>query len=72
MTAVGDTIRGWIVCLIPRFVCLWLWTEEIPLGAWAPHILGRVLGRDPRRVKPDDRMRESHRRLEPKQSETDE
>ena len=46
-----DTIRSWLVCLLPRFVCRWLWREErIPLGHWAPHILGRYLGVEGQRV----------------------
>ena len=46
-----DTLRSWLVCLLPRFFCVWLWHRDLPLGAWAPHILGRVLGSDAQRVK---------------------
>lgn len=46
----GDTVRSWLVCYLPRFVCRWLWNADLPLGAWAPHVLGRVLGSDARRL----------------------
>lgn len=50
---VGDAVRSWLVCLLPRWLCRWLWSQEwISLGWWAPHVLGRVLGSDARRVKP--------------------
>jgi hypothetical protein len=54
MSLDGDTVRSWVVCLIPRRVCVWLWAQEewFPvLGAWGPHILGRMLGVDAQRVK---------------------
>ena len=44
------TIRSWLVLLIPRCVCRALWSAGVPLGAWAPHVLGRVLGVDAVRV----------------------
>jgi hypothetical protein len=50
-TGVGDTVRIWLVCLLPRAVCRWLWALDVPLGRWAPHILGRCLGRDAVRVR---------------------
>ena len=39
-----DRVRSWLICLVPRFVCSWLWNLDVPLGYWAPHVLGRVLG----------------------------
>jgi hypothetical protein len=45
-----DTIQSWLVCLLPRFVCEWLWELDIGLGSWTPHILGRVFGVDAHRV----------------------
>jgi len=47
----SDTVRSWLVCLLPRCFCVWLWHQDLPLGAWAPHILGRVLGSDAQRVQ---------------------
>jgi hypothetical protein len=48
----SDTVRSWLVCMLPRCFCVWLWAQEyMPLGSWAPHILGRVLGSDAKRVK---------------------
>ena len=46
----GDKIKSWVVCVIPRPVCKTLWNANISLGGWAPHILGRVLNSDVRRV----------------------
>jgi hypothetical protein len=44
----GDSIRSWLVCLLPEFVAGWIWewseTSGVPLGAWAPHIFGRSIG----------------------------
>lgn len=49
----GDQVRNWLIYLMPRSVCRWLWAHEnIPLGGWAPFVLGRVLGSVPRRHKP--------------------
>lgn len=43
----SDTIRTWLICLVSRRVCRWLWLEErIPLGHWGPFILMRTLGPD--------------------------
>lgn len=47
----GDTVRSWLVCLVPRRVCMWLWEAEMPMGRWAPHVLGRILGCDAIRIK---------------------
>lgn len=46
----ADTVMSWLSCLLPRVLCRWLWDNDIPLGAWAPHILGRVLGANAVRV----------------------
>lgn len=44
-TPITDAIRSWLVCLLPRWFCRWLWAAEwISLGRWAPHILGRTFG----------------------------
>jgi hypothetical protein len=48
-----DTVMSWLVCLLPVKACQWLWHQKrIPLGGWAPHVLGRVLGVDPICVEP--------------------
>jgi hypothetical protein len=43
-----DHIMSWLICLVPRFVCQWLWdrSEETgkPLGRWAPHVFGKAIG----------------------------
>lgn len=43
--------RKLVVCLIPRFICSWLWRCDLVLGDWAPYVFGRVIGRDPEPVK---------------------
>lgn len=43
-----DHMLSWVVCLVPRRVCRWLWyrSEDTgkPLGRWAPHIFGKMVG----------------------------
>lgn len=46
-----DRVQSWLVCLLPRAFCAWIWEQDVPLGSWAPHVLGRVLGSDARRAK---------------------
>lgn len=50
-----DRVMGWAICLVPRFICQWLWSwsEEhgIGLGVWGPHVFGRCLGVGGRRIK---------------------
>ncbi len=45
-----DTLMSWLVCLLPRSLCAWLWlrseTNGRPLGRWAPHIFGWCVGSD--------------------------
>jgi hypothetical protein len=36
--------RGWVVALLPRRAARWLWRLDIPLGHWAPYVLGQSLG----------------------------
>lgn len=45
-----DDVMAWVVCVLPRTVCVWIWDLDIHLGCWAPHILGRIIGSDARRV----------------------
>ena len=44
----SDTIMSWLICLVPRFVCRWLWYRSERtgkrLGLWAPHILCKMIG----------------------------
>lgn len=41
----GDRIMSICVLLLPQAVAHWLWcNERIPLGSWAPHVLGRSMG----------------------------
>jgi hypothetical protein len=56
---ISDVIMSWAVCLIPKFICLILWklsnSNYFPffpfLGRLAPHILGRLLGVDAKRIE---------------------
>lgn len=48
---VNDATRSWLVCLLPRFFWRWLWSLDLPLGNWAPHVFGRVVGVDGERVR---------------------
>jgi len=45
---VADWLRFWVVHLLPSFAAAWLWdfAESIgwPLGKWAPHVFGRMMG----------------------------
>jgi len=50
MRTEGDVIRSWLVCLVPRFVWRWVWSLDVPLGKWAPFVLGRVIGSNCKRV----------------------
>jgi len=48
---VMDATRSWLVHLLPKCACAALWRADIPLGHWAPHVLGRVLGTNAKRIK---------------------
>ena len=37
-------MRKFLCMLLPRFIAAWVWCLGIPLGKWAPHILGRAMG----------------------------
>ena len=41
-------VRSWLICLVPQFVCVWLWDRAErtgkPLGPWAPHVFGKMMG----------------------------
>jgi len=39
-----DGFRFWASHLIPVLVWKTLWRLDVPLGAWAPHALGRITG----------------------------
>jgi hypothetical protein len=45
-----DSIRWFLVLLLPRFVCVWLWERGPELHGWAPFVFGRVVERRPERV----------------------
>jgi hypothetical protein len=48
----SDGWRWWVVALLPRFAAWWLFNAEwIPLGRWAPYVLGQALGKRGRLVK---------------------
>lgn len=38
-----DSIRWWVVALLPRRVALWL-VDAVPLGSWAPYVWGQAMG----------------------------
>ncbi len=46
-----DTVMSWLICLVPVRVCRWFWEHDVPMGGWAPHVFGRMLGVDPVRVE---------------------
>jgi hypothetical protein len=48
---VGDGWRWWVVAILPRRVAAWLWRLDIPLGSWAPYVLGQSLGARGHRVE---------------------
>lgn len=39
-----DKFQRIAVHLLPKRVAGWLWGLDIPLGSWAPHVLGRTMG----------------------------
>jgi len=53
-----DVFLGWVVCILPKFVCGIIWdlseSTGIPLGFMAPHIFGRMIGAKPMRVPVDE------------------
>ncbi len=38
-----DSIRWWVVAMLPRRVALWL-VDAVPLGSWAPYVWGQAMG----------------------------
>lgn len=50
--SLGERLRWWVIALLPRCVATWLWKAEwIPLGKWAPYVLGQSLGQKGRRIE---------------------
>jgi len=47
----NDLLLSWLVCLLPRRVCAWIWDLDVPLGDFAPHVFGRMIGVDAKRVR---------------------
>lgn len=47
----SDETKRWLVCLVPRWLCAWLF-DNVSLGSWTPFIFGRVIGSDAHRAKP--------------------
>lgn len=40
-----DRVMQFLVGFLPKAFAGWLWEQEwLPLGSWAPHVLGRAMG----------------------------
>ena len=52
LEALIEELRWLLVALIPKPIAEWLWcSEKIPLGSWAPYILGQSIGCRGQRVQ---------------------
>lgn len=58
MAGMIESFRWWVVAILPKSVATWLWNNEwIPLGGWAPYVLGQSLGRRGKPIASGRRVR---------------